>query len=227
MFLKRTAIANLLCVPVMMFTFEVDGPRAQQLKINTGCPSLGSPNIGQYTIDQLNKLCHNNSGQGSTSSNAQAAEDGAALTCGQHRALAKFARIDANFVEGVASQSVVDKFCNGVPDNSLPSDSQTGGDLISGWVRFERGYYTSWSGAKGRICKTYYSGHAEIDRGSIRMDSGGHIWRGTISQNSYISITRDGVTPRPKNHTVISGPMFDASLYNGYCGEGFFRLIAN
>ena len=41
-----------------------------------------------------------------------------------------------------------------------------------------------------------------------------------------ISITREGVTnPRPKNDTGIYGPIYEASLFNGYCGQGYFRLL--
>jgi hypothetical protein len=208
---------------------------AQQLKMNVGCPTLGSANIGQYTIDELNTLCHNNTGQATTSSSGggtqqvqqvQSAENGAALSCGQHKALAAFARMNPGFVEGETSQAVVEKYCQGKPDTALPDGSQVGGDLLSGVFRFERGYNTQYSGRKGEICQPYYSGDAYLDQGRIEFTSGGHTWRGTISQNSYVSITRDGVTPRPKNDTVISGPMLNAELYNGYCGSGFFRLSA-
>ncbi|WP_272008850.1 hypothetical protein [Roseovarius sp. ZX-A-9] len=205
--------------------------QAQQLKMNIGCPTLGSADIGKYTIDELNRLCHNNSGSSGTSTSSQgsqmdSAEGGAALSCGQHKALAFKARLNPGFVEGQTSQQVVDKYCQNKPDDALPDESYAGGDQATGWFRFERGYHTTYTGAKARICKNYYSGDAYLDNGRIEFTSGGHTWRGTISQNSYISITRDGVTPRPKNHTVISGPMFNAELYNGYCGTGFFRLSA-
>ncbi len=222
----------------MAFAMLAGAPAlAQQFKMNLGCPTLGSANIGQYTIDELNDLCHNNTGAGTVSSSGgggtqpaqqefSAAENGAALSCGQHKALAAFARMNPGFVEGTTSQAVVDKYCGGKPDNALPEGSQVGGDLLSGIFRFERGYHTQYSGAKARICQPYYSGDVFIDRGRVQFTSGGHTWKGTIANNSYISITRDGVTPRPKNHTVISGPMTDAELYNGYCGSGFFRLSA-
>lgn len=230
MCLKRNAIraGGLLAMAAALLA---SGPvMAQQLKMNVGCPTLGSSDIGKYTIEELNKLCHNNTGSASGSNSAgeqvASAEGGAALSCGQHKALAFKARLNPGFVEGQTSQTVVDKYCQGKPDDALPDESYAGGDQATGVFRFERGYNTSYSGAKGRICKGYYSGQAYLDNGRIEFTSGGHTWRGTISQNSYISITRDGVTPRPKNHTVISGPMFNAELYNGYCGHGFFRLSA-
>lgn len=209
-----------------------DLAEAQQLKMNIGCPTLGSADIGKYTIDQLNKLCHNSgggsSGGGSSSSSQEvaSAEGGAALSCGQHKALAFKARLNPGFVEGQTSQTVVDKYCQGKPDDALPDESYTGGDQATGTFRFERGYHTQYSGRKAEICRTYYSGTAYLDNGRIVFTSGGHTWRGTISNNSYISITRENVTPRPKNPTSITGPMFNAELYNGYCGYGFFRLSA-
>ncbi|WP_136657355.1 hypothetical protein [Nitratireductor sp. XY-223] len=193
---------------------------AQKLRLNKGCPKLGSSDIGSYTIDELNELCH-----GGGASQGGPAEGGASLSCGQHKALAVYSRLNSNFVEGQAAQAVVDKYCDNVSDDSLPVGSQVGGDQLSGPVRFERGYYTEYSGAKARICKTYYSGSAYLYNGTIEFVSGGHTWRGAITQNSFISITRDGVDPRPKNPTGISGPMLGAELYNGYCGRGFFRLV--
>ena len=120
----------------------------------------------------------------------------------------------------------MDKYCSGKPDDALPAESYSGGDQASGVFRFERGYYTSYSGAKANICRGYYSRDAYLNNGRIEFTSGGHTWRGTISQNSYISITRDNVSPRPKNQTSVTGPMFNAELYNGYCGKGFFRISA-
>lgn len=233
MFLKRNAI-RIWGLAAVLLTAALPGA-AQQLKMNVGCPTLGSADIGKYTIDELNTLCHNNTGQATASSSGggtnqvqavQSAENGAALSCGQHRALAAFARMNPGFVEGETSQAVVDKYCQNKPDEALPDGSQVGGDLLTGVFRFERGYHTQYSGRKAQICQPYYSGDAYLEQGRIEFTSGGHTWRGTISQNSYVSITRDGVTPRPKNHTVISGPMLNAELYNGYCGNGFFRLSA-
>ncbi len=237
MYLKQTATTKTLSAPINRALFGAlfllaamlllpTSATAQQMRLNVGCPSLGSPNIGQYTIDELNALCHNNTGTTHKPEQVSAAEDGAALSCGQHKALAAFARMNPGFVEGQTSQAVVDKYCQNTSDTNLPSGSQVGGDLLSGVFQFERGYYTSYSGSKGRICKSRYAGTAYLNKGKIEFTSGGHTWRGSIAQNSYVSITRDGVTPRPKNHTVISGPMLNADLYNGYCGAGYFRLLA-
>ena len=236
MFHKRNAMsrAGALALGLMMGAlFGASAAEAQQFRMNVGCPTLGSADIGKYTIDELNALCHNSSGGSSSSSSSSgvtevaSAENGAALSCGQHKALAAFARMNPGFVEGQTSQAIVDKYCGGgVSDTAVPGGSQVGGDLLSGVFRFERGYHTQYSGAKRNICQPYYSGDAYLDRGQITFTSGGHTWRGTITQNSFVSITRDGVTPRPKNPTSISGPMLEAELYNGYCGYGFFRLSA-
>lgn len=222
------SICGALAVSVMLTAPAA----AQNLRINTGCPTMGDPNIGKYTIDQLNALCHNSSSGGSSGSSQPAqpaaAEDGAALNCGHHKALAYAARINPGFVEGQTSQAIVDKYCGGgsSPDSALPQGGFAGFDQVSGVFNFERGYYNSYSGNKGRICKGTYSGRAYLNNGTIEFTSGGHTWRGTIAQNSFVSITRDGVTPRPKNPTSISGPITDADLYNGYCGPGYFRLYA-
>lgn len=225
MFLKRTAITS-ACVAAFFAFWMVPAPSsAQDMRLNVGCPSLDDPNVGNYSIDQLNKWCQNDSGGGNTKPTAP--EGGAALSCGQHRMLARQARINVGYTEGNANQAVADSTCAGVPDNQLPADSQPGGNQLVGNYRFVRGYHTKWTGRKAEICKTRYDGTARLDRGTVVFTSGGHTWRGSIAQNSYISITRDGVTPRPRNPTVISGLVTNAKLYNGYCGRGYFRLLVN
>lgn len=219
-------IFKMLVVVVLFGAVSVETASAQDMRINKGCPKLGDPNIGKYTIDQLNKLCHNNSGSSQSSTQVTSAENGAALTCGQHRGLAAFAQANPGFAEGHTSQAVVDKYCGSTGNEQLPTSSQVGGNFLTGVFNFERGYYGSFSGRKRTTCGSNYKGKAYVDKGKIEFISGGHTWRGTIASNSFISITRDGVSPRPKNHTVISGPMTNADLYNGYCGGGYFRLLA-
>ena len=213
---KRTAIKKLIAILAILTSIAAPA-MAQQYRMNLGCPSAGDADFGKYTIEELSKLCFD----------ARPSDE--VLNCGQHRFNAQKARIDTSFVEGLASQQIVDKYCDGAgkPDSAVPDQSYSGGNTINGAVRFERGYNTRWTGSKARTCGNQYTGMAYINNGTIEFNSGGHTWRGTISANSYISISRNGVFPRPKNPTSIVGPMFNAELYNGFCGGGYFRLITN
>ena len=230
MFHKRNVMNRLAAFAVALGVGVLFGGAAgaQQFRMNVGCPTLGSADIGKYTVDELNALCHNTSGGSSSSSGGTqvaAAENGASLSCDQHRALAAFARMNPGFVEGQTSQAIVNKYCGGESDGDAPPQgSQVGGNLLNGVFRFDRGYFTKHEGEKAEICKPHYWGDAYISNGQIQFASGGFTWRGTISNNSFISITRAGVFPPLKHPTSISGPMLDAELYNGYCGYGYFRL---
>lgn len=93
MFLKQIVMNKFLNLASIVLAFALMSfglttpASAQKMRLNVGCPSLGSPNIGSYTIDQLNELCHNNTGQTSVSSSSgsspaaevSSAENGASL----------------------------------------------------------------------------------------------------------------------------------------------------
>lgn len=106
-----------------------------------------------------------------------------------------------------------------------PSNPISPPAIQSSRVIIERGYTQPNPGVDRSICKPSYRAEGTITNGQIVFTSGGHTWRGQIYPNSYISIDRNGVTPRPQNPTAITGPSDNAVMYNGYCGRGFFRVI--
>jgi len=200
--------------------------QAQTFRIDAGCPGQNDPSVRTMTVEDLKcrcfKTCNGNAAPKPTPA------DNTVLNCGQHRGLAIKASNDPSFVEGVASQAVVGQYCKpNVPDSTVPAGVASGANYTSGAFRYERGYDQTFSGRKGRICENYYQGTAYLNQGSVEFTSGGHTWRGRVMPNSHITITREGVSPRPKNPTSISGPITNAYMYNGYCGSGFFRLYFN
>ena len=81
----------------------------------------------------------------------------------------------------------------------------------------------------GDTCASVYRGIAIVSNGRIAFDSDVYHWTGTVSSNGIIQIDTDGITPLPghkplKNKTAVSGAIGHASLFNGYCGYGYFRL---
>ena len=200
---------------------------AQELRINSSCPSIDQADLGNMTGSQLNCACFHSAAACQASGQQQPAQ-GTVLTCGQLKTAAALARINASYVEGQAAQTTVTQQCQGLADNAVPSNVMASAQPIpTGLFAFERGYYTQYTGAKLAICAPYYRGEARIyGDGTISFTSGGHSWQGVVSPDMNISITREGVTnPRPKNDTGIYGPIYEASLFNGYCGQGYFRLM--
>jgi hypothetical protein len=116
--------------------------------------------------------------------------------------------------------------CEGKDDDELPDDDVVVADIPVGLFTFTRGYYTEYEGSKAKTCQSKYEGEAHIDDdGTISFTSGGHDWQGIVKDDLTIVITREGVTnPRPRNQTAIYGNLYDANLYNGFCGQGFFQL---
>lgn len=210
----------------LMFAAVASAASAQQLRINSSCPSIDQADLGSMTASELNCSCFH-SAAACQQVGQDLPDEGTVLTCGQLKTAAALARINSTYVEGQAAQTTVNQQCSGddedVPDNVMP----TAQALAAGIYKFQRGYYTSYSGAKLQICQPSYTGDARVySDGTIMFTSGGHDWRGVISPDLNISITREGVTnPRPKNDTGIYGPIYEASLFNGYCGQGFFRIL--
>lgn len=90
-----------------------------------------------------------------------------------------------------------------------------------------RGYTNPPPNSQG-ICDQYKP-RVLISGKRIEFDSSGFRWAGTISNDGYVDIRTAGITPLPgnkplKHETSIQGPAGKASLYNGFCGEGYFRL---
>jgi len=94
----------------------------------------------------------------------------------------------------------------------------------------------TYSAARGynrrqRGCNTRYRiGSVNVSNGRIRFRSGGHTWQGRIDQQSgHVRIAYSGITRRrPNYNTWIDGNAIQgAQLFNGKCGNGFFRLNIN
>lgn len=72
-------------------------------------------------------------------------------------------------------------------------------------------------------CRGLYRINADVKEGTIVFLHQGVTWRGSINSSGAISIQNDS-TPPSKHEMVIYGPIENATLYNGYCGNGFVKL---
>ncbi len=145
-----------------------------------------------------------------------------AVTCGALRFMAS--RASVGFPEGHSASQAVAANCIQKPDDYIPPPPDAA--KLEGQYSFVRGYSSRNPGVNKSICESSYEGSATVRDGKITFNSGGHQWTGVITNNKWVLISRDGIDPRPKNPTVITGPIDNASLYNGYCGRGFFRISA-
>ncbi len=201
------------------------------MRLNVGCPPASEQ--GKYTLPELRELCFGDKGPGDSpapASKPQAQNDtggSGALTCGQVKSLAlSGSRASAGkWPEGQAANAAYESSCQGVSDNSLPNNAVAyKPKRMDGVYSVERGYNHPNPGVKRSICEPMYTGEVEIRNGSITFESGGHSWSGSVTSNSWIKLDQTGVFPTPKTPTSIIGPLTGASLSNGYCGTGFFRL---
>ncbi|WP_375175617.1 caspase family protein [Pseudooceanicola sp.] len=90
----------------------------------------------------------------------------------------------------------------------------------SGW----RGYTDGGRRSPSKECLGRYSFTAQIDNGTIQFWSDGRTFTGSIDQSGNVRIDRTGLSPQSRTPFTIEGPLTEARMYSGYCGNGYFRL---
>lgn len=176
-------------------------------------------------VKEYSKCCW-----GATGSGCEQEATQGKMTCEKLRVINSLLRINAGTPEAQAAMQLEKDKCSNKPNDTVIAPQQENPGTpeptyVNGIFRGERGYYNHYTGAKRRICEPYYSFTMVVQNGRAEFNSGGHTWTGVVNANGNILINEDGVYPRPKNKTAIIGPVDDASLYNGYCGSGFFRIV--
>lgn len=94
-----------------------------------------------------------------------------------------------------------------------------------GQYRAVRGYHVQ----KIPDCQLHYVVNSVfVDDGTIKFQSDGRTWSGTIDQvTGMVNIGMSGIKPQPNQNTYIRGRFDDAELYNGFCGGGTFSLLTD
>ncbi len=94
--------------------------------------------------------------------------------------------------------------------------------LPDGSYRAVRGYAAPKDGCPDRIEIEY----VRVAAGTVRFESGGSVWSGSISEDrGIIRIETGGIEPRPSAALNIRGHHRNASLYSAVCGVGYFRIL--
>lgn len=101
--------------------------------------------------------------------------------------------------------------------------------IKNGSYRVERGYIDPKRPSQRENCLGMYPiVNVKVADGQLEFTSDGRTWSGSINQQTgIISIDSDGIKPALKHPTTIQGKIFNAALFNGYCGRGFFRLVGD
>ena len=165
-------------------------PQAQSA--NSRCPRLGEL-PADISDERLRCLCFQAcGGQGP----ANLATPQAALNCGSIRALA--AQASPSLPEGYVAQQQALVHCPpGVPDDHVPTAASES-PVLEGRFLVSRGYSSPNPGVNPGTCQREYVEEAHIPGGIITFTGGGHTWTGTITDNGWINVSRDGIWPRPR-----------------------------
>jgi hypothetical protein len=216
--IRTDLVAAVVFAVAALLTPSVGSAQPTSFRVNVGCPPINDPSIGQLSEEELNRLCFDQ----------ETANTDQPMNCGQVRTMALAARINVGNVEAQAASTQASQCDNAnLPNAEYPPSVPSAPVAIPvGVYYFVRGYTTNYPEPKRSICQPRYEGIAQISGdGSITFTSGGHTWQGIVGTDRQIRLTRDGVTnPRPKNDTGIYGPVENATLFNGYCGYGYFQL---
>lgn len=88
-----------------------------------------------------------------------------------------------------------------------------------------RGYTEAGRPSQDAECLSAYPDfRLEIYKHEFTFRSDGREWRGKVSEDGRVRITCADIEPRTKYAASITGPISDARLYSGFCGNGYFRL---
>ncbi|MBJ3774273.1 caspase family protein [Acuticoccus mangrovi] len=91
-----------------------------------------------------------------------------------------------------------------------------------------RGYTDRGRKSPNRSCLSRYEFNVTVRNGVITFYSDNRSWRGDVGADGSISLSRSGISPPPNHETWINARIqngqADGTLYNAYCGGGYFRL---
>jgi hypothetical protein len=209
----RVAVAAIGLVALSDVTHAED-------RASVGCPPPGKVPL-DWTAKQLVEACPPIPPAPSTSSTASG------LNCENLKTLARASVGTGNSPDVLVAQQTLDASCRPTPTGSAVVAPPPPPPPRPASYTFSRGYNSPPRGSQG-ICDQY-TGTAEVANGRITFDSSSYRWTGTVSSDGFVSIRTGGIAPlgnqKPLKHeTAILGPMGKASMYNGYCGYGYFRL---
>ncbi|XWN33302.1 MAG: hypothetical protein ROR55_09615 [Devosia sp.] len=91
-----------------------------------------------------------------------------------------------------------------------------------------RGYTDRGRRSPRKSCLGRYEFTANVSNGEITFYSDNRSWRGTVSRDGSVNIDLGGISPPPKHDTYVYAQIdngrANGTLYNGYCGNGFFQI---
>ncbi|MEM8854337.1 MAG: hypothetical protein AAGD34_11605, partial [Pseudomonadota bacterium] len=91
-----------------------------------------------------------------------------------------------------------------------------------------RGYTDRRRRSPRKSCLGRYEFTANVSNGEITFYSDNRSWRGTVSRDGSVNIDLGGISPPPKHDTYVYAKIdngrANGTLYNGYCGNGFFQI---
>ena len=87
-----------------------------------------------------------------------------------------------------------------------------------------RGYTDSKRRSPANECKARYSFDAIIENGRISFISDGRNFKGSVDGKGNLYIDNSGIRPSTQTSFRVTGPLDDARMTSGYCGNGYFYL---
>lgn len=183
---------------ISVFAFEPE--------INERCPMSMDDAFGR-SFDQLRNDCLE----------IKTGGPAPALTCGQLRLLS-VSKVE-EWPEGVVASEVSHRHC-----------LYYGNDTVTGVSDINSGQYDGvWLGKfvfeddDEFRCKLIKPFEIYIDNGSVNFAWLGRNYRGAITNNSWVLLNSNGVSPRGVK-VAIMGPVLQPEVYHSMCGKGYLQM---
>ena len=87
-----------------------------------------------------------------------------------------------------------------------------------------RGYTDSKRRSPSNECRARYSFEAIIENRIILFTNDGRNFKGSVDGKGNLYIDNRGIRPPTKTSFLVTGPLDDAKMKSGYCGNGYFYL---
>ena len=175
-------------------------------EINDKCPSSFEDAFGR-SFNELRSDC-----MGRTEGPAPA------LTCGQLRVMS-LSRDESEWPEGVVARSAERRHCMFSSKDDVTSVSNVNAGQFDGTWR-ARFVFDEDDNGNCKLAKPF---DMKIENGVVQFTWLNRKYSGAITNNSWIMVNANGVSPGGLNFSVL-GPVLQPEVYHGTCGRGYVQM---
>lgn len=176
-------------------------------EINEKCPMNSEDAFGR-SFNELRRDCMGKRSDGPAP----------ALTCGQLRIMS-VSRAEDEWPEGVVARAAERRHCMFSSKEDVTSVSDVNTGQFDGVWRAQ----FVFDGKNEAKCGWSTPFDLKIENGAVQFSWMNRKYSGAITNNSWIMISANGVSPKGLSFAVL-GPVLQPEVYHGTCGRGYIQM---